>query len=45
MIATAVNVEGRKEIIGFDIVTTEDTAAWTGFLRSLVTRGLMAWSW
>ena len=40
VIATAVNIEGRREIIGFDIVTTEDTAAWTGFLRSLVARGL-----
>jgi transposase-like protein len=40
VIATAVNTEGRREIIGFDIVTTEDTAAWTAFLRSLVARGL-----
>lgn len=40
VIATAVNAEGRREIIGFDIVTTEDTAGWTGFLRSLVARGL-----
>ncbi len=40
VIATAVNAEGRREIVGFDIVTTEDTAAWTAFLRSLVARGL-----
>ena len=40
VIATSVNAEGRREIIGFDIVTTEDTAAWTAFLRSLVARGL-----
>ena len=40
VIATAVNTEGRREIIGFDIVTAESTAAWTGFLRSLVARGL-----
>jgi transposase-like protein len=40
VIATAVNGEGRREIAGFDIVTSEDTAAWTGFLRSLVARGL-----
>ncbi len=40
VIATAVNAEGRREIIGFDIVTTEDTAAWTEFLRGLVDRGL-----
>lgn len=40
VIATAVNGEGRREIIGFDIVTTESTEAWTGFLRGLVARGL-----
>ena len=40
VIATAVNHEGRREIIGFDIVTTESTASWTAFLRSLVARGL-----
>ena len=40
VIATAANAEGRREIIGFDIVTTEDTASWTEFLRSLVARGL-----
>jgi transposase-like protein len=40
VIATAANAEGRREIIGFDVVTTEDTEAWTAFLRSLVARGL-----
>lgn len=40
VIATAANCEGRREIVGFDLVTTEDTAAWTEFLRSLVARGL-----
>jgi transposase-like protein len=40
VIATAVNAEGRREIIGFDVVTTENTEAWTEFLRSLVARGL-----
>lgn len=41
VIATAVNNEGRREIIGFDIVTAESTASWTAFLRSLVARGLL----
>jgi putative transposase len=40
VIATALNAEGRREVVGFDVVTTEDTAAWTAFLRSLVARGL-----
>ena len=39
VIATAVNAERHRVIVGFDIVTTEDTAAWTAFLRSLVARG------
>jgi len=40
VIATAVNAEGKREIVGFDVVTTEDTDAWTAFLRSIVKRGL-----
>ena len=40
VIATAVNVEGRREVIGFDVVTSESTASWTAFLRGLVARGL-----
>ena len=40
VIATAVNAEGNREIIGLEIATTEDTAAWTAFLRGLVARGL-----
>jgi transposase-like protein len=40
VIATAVNATGQREIVGFDIVTAEDTAAWTAFLRGLVARGL-----
>lgn len=40
VIATAVNAQGYREIIGFDIFTAESTDAWTEFLRSLVARGL-----
>jgi putative transposase len=40
VIATAVTGEGRREVVGFDTVTVEDTASWTEFLRSLVARGL-----
>jgi transposase-like protein len=40
IVATAVNREGRKVILGVDVVTSEDGAGWEGFLRSLVTRGL-----
>lgn len=38
--AVAVTADGRREVIGLDVVTTEDTASWTAFLRSLVERGL-----
>src|SRR5213079_356722 len=37
---TAVNAEGVRESLGLDIVTQEDGAAWLGFLRGLVARGL-----
>jgi putative transposase len=40
VVATAVNAEGRREILGVDVVTTEDGPAWTAFLRGLVARGL-----
>ncbi|MST34617.1 IS256 family transposase, partial [Acidimicrobiaceae bacterium USS-CC1] len=36
VIATVVNAEGRREIAGVAVVTSEDTASWTEFLRSLV---------
>ena len=39
-IATGVNSNGNREILGVDVFTTEDGAAWTGFLRGLVARGL-----
>lgn len=40
VMATGVNRDGRKEVLGLDIVTTEDGAGWTAFLRDLVARGL-----
>ena len=40
VIATVVGAEGRREIAGIDVVTSEDTASWTEFLRCLVERGL-----
>src|SRR5215467_8585793 len=40
VIATAVNADGRREILGVDVFTAEDGAAWTSFLRGLVARGM-----
>ena len=39
-IATGVNSDGHREILGIDVFTSEDEAGWTAFLRSLVARGL-----
>ena len=38
--AIGVNADGNREILGVDVVTSEDGAAWLGFLRGLVSRGL-----
>jgi len=40
VIATGVNADGHREVLGLDVLTTEDGAGWTAFLRSLVARGL-----
>jgi transposase-like protein len=40
LVATGVNNEGRREILGLDVVTAEDGAGWLAFLRGLVARGL-----
>lgn len=40
IVATAVNAEGRREIVGVDTFTEESGPAWTAFLRDLVARGL-----
>jgi putative transposase len=40
VVATAVNGEGKREILGIEAGTAEDGAFWLAFLRSLVARGL-----
>ena len=40
MIAYAVNSEGHREIIGFDVYPNESIETWTSFLNSLAGRGL-----
>lgn len=40
VVATGVNVDGHREILGMDVITTEDGAGWTALLRGLVARGL-----
>jgi len=40
VVATAVNAEGKREVLGLDVGTNEDGAFWLAFLRSLVARNL-----
>jgi putative transposase len=40
LVATAVNADGRREILGIDVTSAEDGAGWLAFLRGLTARGL-----
>lgn len=40
VVATGVNSQGKREILGLDVFTSEDGASWTAFLRGLLARGL-----
>ena len=40
VVATGVNAEGQREVLGMDVGTSEDGAFWLAFLRSLTARGL-----
>ena len=39
VVATGVNAEGQREVLGMDVGTSEDGAFWLAFLRSLTARG------
>ncbi|GAB3144441.1 hypothetical protein GCM10027161_35300 [Microbispora hainanensis] len=40
LVATGVNADGHREILGLDVTSSEDGAGWLAFLRGLVARGL-----
>jgi transposase-like protein len=40
LVATAVNADGHRELLGLEVGSAEDGAGWTAFLRGLVARGL-----
>jgi transposase-like protein len=40
VMAIGVNSDGYREVLGVDVITSEDGAGWLAFLRSLVSRGL-----
>ncbi len=40
LVAVGVNDDGQREVLGLDVASGEDGAAWLAFLRSLKARGL-----
>ena len=40
LVATGVNADGHREILGIQVTSTEDGAGWLGFFRDLTARGL-----
>jgi transposase-like protein len=40
LIATGVNADGHREVLGLDVTTAEDGAGWLAFFRGLTARGL-----
>jgi putative transposase len=40
LVATGVNADGHREILGLHVTSAEDGAGWLAFLRDLVARGL-----
>ena len=40
LLATGVNAEGYRELLGMQVATSESVVSWTGFFRDLKARGL-----
>ncbi|WP_341360937.1 IS256 family transposase [Georgenia sp. M64] len=40
LVATGVNADGHREVLGVQVATAESGAGWLGFFRDLVARGL-----
>jgi transposase-like protein len=40
LVATGINADGHREILGIQVTTSEDGAGWLGFFRDLTARGL-----
>jgi transposase-like protein len=40
LVATGINDDGHREILGTQVTSSEDGAAWLGFFRDMVARGL-----
>jgi transposase-like protein len=42
LVATGVNADGHREVLGLQVTSAEDGAGWLGFFRDLTARGLSA---
>ncbi|WP_426938614.1 IS256 family transposase [Pseudarthrobacter sp. S3] len=40
LVATGVNADGHREVLGIQVTSSEDGAGWLGFFRDLTARGL-----
>jgi putative transposase len=40
LVATGINADGHREVLGIQVTSGEDGAGWLGFFRDLVARGL-----
>ena len=40
LVATGVNADGHREVLGLHVTSSQDGAGWLGFFRDLVARGL-----
>jgi transposase-like protein len=40
LLATGVNADGHRQILGLQVTSAEDGAGWLGFFRDLTARGL-----
>ena len=40
LVATGINADGHREILGIQVTSSEDGAGWLGFFRDLTARGL-----
>ena len=45
MVATAVNADGYREVLGVQVASSESGAGWLTFIRDLVARGLPGVTW
>lgn len=45
LVATAVNADGHRELLGLELGSAQTGASWTALLRGLLARGLVGCGW